>query len=273
MIHHYTSIDCLALILSSRKIRFSRVDRLDDVTESTRHAEIPVGQYFFVTCWTQQDAESIPQWHMYTDRMEGVRLSLPDYPFQQKLLAANPAWNTVSSGQIYSPLSLDEILGKGHFVVPTFLGADDFGGRVEYRGDIESRYKEAIVIERSNGRFSIRINKPFDLVRLKRPEWQFQEEYRFALLIVPSIPLPPGGPGNEQFATTMPTFVGNCMLEGRPPEIDYIDIDLSDEALAQLKITTGPKCSKGSKVAIRALADRYAPGSEVTESQFTGSIR
>lgn len=33
MIHHYTTIDNLALILESKRIRFTRLDLLDDIQE------------------------------------------------------------------------------------------------------------------------------------------------------------------------------------------------------------------------------------------------
>ena len=40
-IYHYTSIETLALILDSQKIRFNRLDRVDDLEESF------VNRYFF----------------------------------------------------------------------------------------------------------------------------------------------------------------------------------------------------------------------------------
>ncbi|MCV5372328.1 hypothetical protein OFD18_29525, partial [Escherichia coli] len=70
-IFHYTSIASLALILKSNKIRFSRLDGVDDILEAQTHVGINFGQYFFVSCWTKTKEESIPQWHMYGNDMKG----------------------------------------------------------------------------------------------------------------------------------------------------------------------------------------------------------
>ena len=39
-IYHYTSIESLALILKTQKIRFTRLDRVDDVREAQEHCGI-----------------------------------------------------------------------------------------------------------------------------------------------------------------------------------------------------------------------------------------
>ena len=40
MIHHYTDIDTLALILANRTIRFNRLDRVDDTTEAKAFSKV-----------------------------------------------------------------------------------------------------------------------------------------------------------------------------------------------------------------------------------------
>ena len=39
LIHHYTNIESLAMILSTRKIRFNRLDRMDDLEEGRVEAQ------------------------------------------------------------------------------------------------------------------------------------------------------------------------------------------------------------------------------------------
>jgi hypothetical protein len=272
-LHHYTTVDTLALILASKKIRFNRTDRVDDVTESSRHARIRFGSYFFVSCWTHDQEESIPQWHMYTDRMKGVRISLSSTPFQQKRLVPPPGWKAETSGALYAPLSFDEQFGPNYFVVPMFLDLKHFGGVVEYCDDVESRYEKAITLQEENGRVSIQISRPFDLVRLKRSEWAFQKEFRFSLFVLPSIPFPPDGPGSEAFTRVFVNHVATALASGTAPGIEYLDVDLSDAALGEMEITLGPLCSEGSKLAVQALAAKYAPSARVRESQFAGNIR
>ena len=61
LIHHYTNIESLALILKSKKIRFNRLDRMDDLEEGRVEAQgIPVAKYTYVSCWTEDEEESIP---------------------------------------------------------------------------------------------------------------------------------------------------------------------------------------------------------------------
>jgi len=83
-IHHYTDINTLSLILKYKAIRFNRLDRVDDITEGEAFKVLKLEQFFFVSCWTYDDNESIPQWNMYTKNMDGVRISLPRELFNFK---------------------------------------------------------------------------------------------------------------------------------------------------------------------------------------------
>ena len=127
-IYHYTTVDSLALILKTRTLRFTRLDGVDDVREAQQHIGIDFGKYFFVSCWTQEEAESIPQWNMYSREMQGVRLELPVYPFGNAPLRPPERWSGVGlEGDINSPLSFEALWGPTYFVVPLFF-------RVPHRG-------------------------------------------------------------------------------------------------------------------------------------------
>ena len=77
-IYHYTNIETLALILKNKTIRFNRLDQVDDLEEGqTECSGIKVGQYLFVSCWTEDPEESIPLWRMYTDKAISGRNPLP----------------------------------------------------------------------------------------------------------------------------------------------------------------------------------------------------
>ena len=67
MIHHYTNLEVLALILKNRTLRFTRLDQVDDPEESNFISNgVNLGPYTFVSCWTECKEESIPMWKMYT---------------------------------------------------------------------------------------------------------------------------------------------------------------------------------------------------------------
>ena len=82
-LYHYTSINTLALILSTKSIKLSPLNSVDDLTETLSADEVNFGQYVFVTCWTSDEEESIPFWKMYTPDMTGVRLKFPKKMFQE----------------------------------------------------------------------------------------------------------------------------------------------------------------------------------------------
>ena len=77
-IYHYTTIDNLALILKNRTIRFNRLDNgLDDLQEGSISSNgVKLGNYGFVSCWTENKEENIPLWKLYTDNGVGVRIAL-----------------------------------------------------------------------------------------------------------------------------------------------------------------------------------------------------
>ena len=57
---HYTSVDILALILKNRTIRFNSLDRMDDLQEQETADIKNVGQFCYISFWTDDEEESIP---------------------------------------------------------------------------------------------------------------------------------------------------------------------------------------------------------------------
>jgi len=274
-IYHYTSIETLAVILKSRKLRFTRLDQVDDALEAPPVGQIASNKYFFVSCWTAETAESIPQWHLYTNKMTGVRIELPGYPFCEKVLTPPASWiDTTTSGTILSPLDFSEMFGSSYFIMPMFTNRQFFAGPVQYVDDVEAIYRDAIRLElTSETQASLILGKPFDLVRYKTKPWSFQQEYRFSLFALPSIPLPPEGPGSPAFYNAMPDHAFLSIQTGTEPGIRYIDVDIDSKALEQIVVTTGPLCSVGSKLAVEALVAAYAPSGNVRSSALEGKVK
>jgi hypothetical protein len=275
-IYHYTSIDSLALILQSRKIRFARLDTVDDVTEAQTHAGVNFGKYFFVSCWTKEETENIAQWKMYGGDMGGIRIELPTNPFRKIKLESIRGFTVDSSRQYISPLSTKELFGKSYSVTPMMPYGDDyFSGEVEYVNDVEARWAAAVSRRPDySGRRSsdLEINKMFSLVRLKNDVWNFQSEYRFFLHAMPMTPpFEPDGtniPTVEQLLST-----SAAMQQNIDPGVTYIDVPISDEAVSQLVIRTGPLCTPAGHICIDALVEKLAPGAVVEASHLTGRVR
>ncbi len=274
-IYHYTSIESFALILKTRKLRFSRLDGVDDVKEAQRHAGIDFGRFFFVSCWTQQEEESIPQWSMYSREMQGVRIEMPSYPFtDEPLRPMSGAEGVIWKGEILSPLSFESILGNGYFVAPMFLNRDHFAGAVEYVDNVEEEYANSIRRKvDTEGHVNLKIDGLPFLPRKKSHDWAFQKEYRFSLFVLPSFPLPDGGSGIEEFSNQIGQHMSNSFINNVDPGITYVDVPLSDDALRNLVVRTGPLMTPGGLTCVEALLRSYAPEARIEESSLSGAIR
>jgi len=263
-IYHYTSVESLAMIISSKKLRFSRLDRLDDVLEAQKHGGIEFGKYFFASCWMQQAEESIPQWNMYGNNMQGVRIELPKYPFRK--IAIEPKqhrpWLKTLHKTIYGPLSIDECDNEKYFIQPNFYD-DFFDGPVEYVPDVKARYDCAVQLKKDQNT----IKEPNKLPRLKSDHWSFQSEYRFHLWVLPK-PNKPLDPSENLGVYMIKEF-----KNGVDPGINYIDVPLDSSVFESLVVRTGPLCTHGSLVCIEALMARYAPNAKIEISHFKDKIR
>lgn len=274
-IYHYTSIESLALILKTRKLRFTRLDGVDDVREAQAHAGIDFGKFFFISCWTQQAEESIPQWSMYSREMQGVRLQLPEFPFSNDPLRPKPGWGGIEwQGDLLSPLSFEALWGPSYFIVPMFLKREHFAGPVEYVTDVADVYARSIHKEvRFDGRVDLKIDGLPLLPRRKSAEWSFQKEYRFSLFVLPSLPVSSLGPGAPQFFESVGQHMSSSFINNVDPGIGFVDVPLSDQALQSLVVRTGPLATPGGKACVEALVAQFAPGARVEQSALFGAIR
>lgn len=95
-LYHYTSIETLALILKNRTIRFNSLDKMDDLQEQQTADVKNIGQFCYISSWTDDATESIPMWNMYGSINLGIRIKLRKYPFMVYDNTANDLSNVVS---------------------------------------------------------------------------------------------------------------------------------------------------------------------------------
>lgn len=178
-IYHYTNLDSLALILKTQNIRFTRMDRVDDIRESQIHLGIEFGKYFFVSCWTTDTRESIPLWNMYSDKMRGVRIEFPSYPFQELPLPIESSSNIEYPEEILSPIPFKDLLGKSYFVVPMFLKRDHFAGSMNYIDDVEALYRASLQreVHPNNSSQTLHIKKLPQLPRTSQRTGSFKRSF------------------------------------------------------------------------------------------------
>lgn len=276
MIYHYTNINALSLILKMKTIRFSRLDTVDDIREAQHHAGINFGQYFFVSCWTNQSIESIPQWNMYSQNMQGVRLELIDYPFNEIELIAPKAWTGVTiRDNPKGPIPFNKLFGESYFIVPNFTDKTNFAGPVNYVSDVASVYQRSI--QREVGHDSKEVNLKiaclYSLPYTKSNDWEFQKEYRFSLFALPSRKLSVSDPADGEYFGQFSKLISNSFINNLDTGVKYIDIPISEGALNSATVRMGPLATAGEIAKVEAILTSYAPSAKIETSALTGSIR
>ena len=168
---HYTSIENLCLILKNRTIRFSRLDKMNDLEEcSTEH--FPEAKKFtYVSSWTSEEDESLPMWKMYSDNLKGVRLRLPINMFNGR---QQPEYETTGFPVIFGPNI--KIARKNFNYSGLLIGPCE----VDYLSD---------VLNRKNC-FTLNKDKTIDVELLhlgltKRNCWGFEKEWRYKIIGMP----------------------------------------------------------------------------------------
>lgn len=273
MIHHYTSIGTLALILETKKIRFTRLDCFDDMLEAKSVKGIDFGNQLFASCWTKA-AESIPQWYMYGSQLSGIRLSfLPNelFTWHQLQGGRKVERNGKSAGMnitlpLDAPYSLDDIYGYGYSLVPELNMKQRFLRDIEYVNNLDEileEFEKRITIE--NGITTVE-GMSSDFGFHKSSTWSFQEECRFILTANHFL---------QNLNVTDDHFFDFYMQSGNlnPVEIKNIDLPYNSNALDNLLVTLGPSTTKADEILVRSLLEKYAPKAQLKSSNLSGKIR
>ncbi|HNO76242.1 MAG TPA: hypothetical protein PKG49_11740 [Nitrosomonas mobilis] len=272
-IHHYTSLDTLELILKSGRIRFSRLDMVDDLNESKAYGDHDFSKFLFVSCWTDLGEESIPQWKMYADLLKGVRISLPKNFFPQYPFDPPPTLGITVQDRIRFPVRWDEIFTAEYWLQPIFLYESWFGKKVTYIDNIIGLFKNNFSLSRDvQGRENLNIQEMNTFACYKQKEWQFQSEYRFILCAFPPLKFPAGGFNNGHFVEKYSIHHVECIKEGRHPSVEFIDIDFGN-GFQYVRFTLGPKCDEYDVGRLLALTKKYAPSATISKSTLSGTIR
>lgn len=264
MLHHYTSINNLALILKSQKIRFNRLDNVDDLTETTYLPE-HFRSYYFVSCWTKSERENISLWHMYTE-MKGVKISFPDTPFHLHRLKPDKYDGITLKDEFKFPFPAPEIIinhsnGFKFLFVPYDANFNPFD--VTYCDDNEQRIRNSfnVAINADNTkRYTINNDAP---AIVKNSIWDFQAECRFILKLLPVSII-------DQFGTK---YHAEDLINSLSVEQQFFDIALNKEMLNNIIITLGPSSTEADRIIAQSLLDRYTTKGTLLTSVLAGKIK
>ena len=268
-LYHYTNIETLALILKNRTIRFNSLDKMDDLQEQQTSDVKNIGQFCYISSWTDDSTESIPLWNMYASLNLGVRIKLRKNPFKIYNNTADELSKVVkgpvednSNGKPFQTLiPLTEMFSKSFFSVQALN--KQLLCRVEYTDDPEKLYPH--ILKEDGDRFTLVLG---ELGKHKNLHWGFQSEWRYILNILPF-------DINQPVEQSLMNFqlVANKMKHGleRQPFPHY-DMSISDEAFTDMEITRSPRISGGSRIIVQNLVEKYNPGANIIESNLVGLI-
>lgn len=269
MLHHYTSVATLALILRHKTLRFTRLDRFDDATEGRSIGTYPAGTRMFASCWSATSGESIPQWAMYGDAMKGVRVSLPRDPFVWH--HHNFEWHEkFKVVALDAPFSLEEMLDSGVMLCPTPEMKETFGRPVRYVRDVATAISGLYKEDEDSLTF---FGDGNEIAFFKSDVWSFQEEFRYVLRVEPGPPTPFKGDVASYLEARRKWGQSGVNLLTATPDRTHIDLQLDAQALTAAEITIGPLAPHGTLEIVEALISRFAPGATARQSTLSGTIR
>ena len=273
-IYHYTSIDSLALILKNRTLRFTRLDHVDDLEEAkVEQSQYDLAKFLFVSCWTENGEESIPLWKMYSGGATGVRIGVEKEMFQGYFYFSFDE-KTGELKDIQQTLVPDDHK-KDFFVLPVFdCNKAPFYRKVDYKDDLVEATKGIVKEEskvrevRPDGSKVLEVTMSLDLNRLgaiKHSRWEFQDESRFSLFIVP------GNPFTRSIETATSAMI-YCLKNGKSVPFEYYDLPLAPKFFESLEVTLSPNASESQRIIVESLCSSLAPGAVIRESSLKGKV-
>lgn len=273
-IYHYTTIDSLALILKSRKFRFTRLDHVDDLEEArVEQDQYDFSGFLFVSCWTESGEESIPQWKLYSDPIRGVRIGIEKEMFSGYFSFVFDDQTGELKNVSHSLIPEDK--KNDFFVLPAFDSNEaPFYRKVEYVEDLALATKDLIHKENQVKRVfadgsrlldvSLNLNMN-QLGAIKHKRWSFQEECRFSLFIVP------GNPYVRNIDTAISIMLSSLSSKRFVP-FTFYDLSLCSTFFQSLEITLAPNAAESQRVIVESLCAAYAPEAIIKNSSLSGKV-
>jgi hypothetical protein len=268
-LYHYTSIETLALILSNRTFRLNSLDQMDDLQEKETSDIKNIGQFCYISSWTDDETESIPMWKMYSSLDSGVRIKLKTNPFKLfentpesiKEVSVLPVTDESNGVYLKSIIPIADMMKKG-YICPAAM-SNNILHKVEYTSDPSKLYPKLVTYE--GDKFSISLGT---LGIHKNIHWEFQHEWRYILQFYPV--------NINQDPNILPTSVqimANKILHGLEKQpFPFYDLQLDDVAFSEMEITLSPKISAGYRLIVNSLIEKYNPSALIHNSSLLGLI-
>ncbi len=261
-LYHYTSIESLAMILSTKKIRFNSLVHVDDLVEGKCKDFRYIGNYFFISSWTDMEKESLPFWNMYTPAMKGVRIRMPSDLFNHYLITTNGIPG-LQNGFFNSIVPQEETFQSSYWVVPT---QNEYLFKVDYTDESDKLYPQIETI--SGDTFTISLNK---IGSYKSKHWAFQSEWRYIIKILPNISKEPAYINSPE-SNMLSDSLFSMRKGDRLPFTDYF-VNINDAKFKEMEILMGPKHTEADRLIVDSLINNYNPGVSLQISDLYRKIK
>lgn len=237
-LYHYTTIEKLALILRSGKIRFSALSNLDDLTESYTQDLGNISSFILVSCWTNIEEENIALWNMYCKNGRGIRIKMRTSIFHRE--------NT----------------DKLDYFVEV-----DKNANLWYPSNSLTKVKYLVNPKRSfrSKEGEVDLSK---LAKEKDKVWEFQNEWRFILYQFPNKELL-----SEVFNNNLNPIETKKIFENYNFTHNYYDYVIANSELKFMEITLGPSTTLAEEIIVEALVSKYNSHAKIKKSNLIDHIR
>ncbi len=271
-LYHYTTIDSLAMIMSSRSIKFNRLDKVDDMEERAESKSVRLWQYMFVSCWTENAEESIPLWRMYSGNSRGVRIGMDSDMFEDNVIGgSNVPQGIPHQGFWVGKIPAQDLFRSDYFVLPAAVKQRENGGdtlfycHVDYVDDVNEKTKDAYELTKTDDNHASSTVAFGEIGKYKNKRWAFQEETRFRLVIMPFNPIL----ADPELAGSIAL---NAIHNNVPVPISEYFLKLRPEVLNNIEITLHPNATDSDRVIVEALCAKYAQNAVVKPSELTDRV-
>lgn len=268
-LYHYTNIETLALILQNHTFRFNSLDKMDDLQEQETADLKNAGQFCYISSWTDDVAESIPMWNMYTSINSGVRIRLKKNPFKLHENTADelrqvinaPITDNTNGTPLKSLIPFADMFRRNY--ISAGATPENILHKVKYSADHDKLYPK--LVDFDGDKFSIALGR---LGKYKNTHWSFQNEWRYILMLFPLNLNQP-----VETLTQAAQIMGNKILQGLEKQpFPFYDMSIDDNAYCEMEITLSPKISAGNKIIVQNLVEKYNPSAVVKDSTLVGLI-
>lgn len=260
---HYTTLQTLAHIISSKKIMLRPITEMDDLLEDLGDV-FSYGRYVFVSSWINDKTESIAMWKLYSDMKSGVRIELRRNPFRTYRVSTDEVNKFLPGLDMHCRdteyiLPFEKCIEDGAYLIEA--DPNKILEKVEYVENPRDLTKDSVVKKGLQAYIAMK-----DFGKYKSKYWEFQNEERYVLRFLPF-----DAKTIRDTPDAAYKLIQDLMGPSKMPKQIFLEID--DDAFGNMSITKSPEFEEGNDILLSALKDKYNPQMQIFDSDLKGKIR